>query len=73
MGAPGKLAEILTARDILYVGLTPISHGTSAPAAADAYGNADAVYIRTGTGSASTMVYLTADTGVTWRVVDVTA
>lgn len=71
MPAPGKLAEVLTARTLGYLGTVPFSHGAGAPAAADAHDSADAVYLRTGTGSAATMLYVTANTGSTWRVVSV--
>lgn len=71
MPAPGKYLENLTVGAILWLGPVPISRGTGAPTAANAYGSADAIYVRTGTGSAATMIYVSADTGVTWRVVSV--
>ena len=48
--------------DIVY------STGTGVPVAADAHGADDCVYIRSGTGSLSTLIYVTVDTGANWTV-----
>ena len=64
---PGKYAHIFTAGRAFMLGSVPVTDGTGAPAAANAMGKTEAAYIRTGTGSASTMIYVTADAGVTWQ------
>jgi hypothetical protein len=65
----GDLTHILTARKMLRLGSYCISHGTAAPTSATAYGQTDAIYWRHGTGSAATALYVTADSGTTWRKV----
>ena len=47
------------------------STGTGVPVAADAHGQPDAFYLRSGTSSLQTLLYVTVDTGVTWTAMAV--
>jgi hypothetical protein len=68
MSSAGKYAHVLTVRSHMRIGAVVYSSGTTAPAAADAYGAATAQYMRV-SGSLSTTLYITADSGANWSAV----